>query len=211
MTMIDFSKTRLLVVGDVMLDRYWFGEVSRISPEAPVPVVHVSKEEVRPGGAANVARNIVALGGQVSLLSVVGTDEAGQTLRKLLEETIPAMLEEVGMKSFKMADGSTIEVKPFYSASIKEENRAVAYQWLRDNGYDDIIKNTVSVRFGRNEDKLCENLINLLRQQNYPVEQTEKIEPQTLKAWAKDMVQRGVEIPSETFGLYVGSKATIKS
>ena len=84
--MIDFSKTRLLVVGDVMLDRYWFGEVSRISPEAPVPVVHVSKEEVRPGGAANVARNIVALGGQVSLLSVVGTDEAGQTLRKLLEE-----------------------------------------------------------------------------------------------------------------------------
>ena len=85
-TMIDFSKTRLLVVGDVMLDRYWFGEVSRISPEAPVPVVHVSKEEVRPGGAANVARNIVALGGQVSLLSVVGTDEAGQTLRGLLEE-----------------------------------------------------------------------------------------------------------------------------
>lgn len=86
MTTIDFSKTRLLVVGDVMLDRYWFGEVSRISPEAPVPVVHVNKEEVRPGGAANVARNIVALGGHVSLLSVVGTDEAGQTLRKLLEE-----------------------------------------------------------------------------------------------------------------------------
>ncbi len=86
MTTIDFSKTRLLVVGDVMLDRYWFGEVSRISPEAPVPVVHVNKEEVRPGGAANVARNIVALGGKVSLLSVVGTDEAGQTLRALLEE-----------------------------------------------------------------------------------------------------------------------------
>jgi len=86
MSVIDFSKTRLLVVGDVMLDRYWFGEVSRISPEAPVPVVHVHKEEVRPGGAANVARNIVALGGKVSLLSVVGTDEAGQTLRGLLEE-----------------------------------------------------------------------------------------------------------------------------
>lgn len=77
---------KILVVGDVMLDRYWVGEVSRISPEAPVPVVHVNKEEVRPGGAANVARNIVALGGQVSLLSVVGTDEAGQKLRKLLEE-----------------------------------------------------------------------------------------------------------------------------
>lgn len=85
MTAIDFSKVRLLVVGDVMLDRYWFGEVSRISPESPVPVVHMHKEEVRPGGAANVARNIAALGGNVSLLSVVGSDEAGQTLRGLLE------------------------------------------------------------------------------------------------------------------------------
>lgn len=82
----NFSEHKVLVVGDVMLDRYWFGEVSRISPEAPVPVVHVHKEEARPGGAANVARNIVALGGQVSLLSVVGTDEAGQTLRGLLED-----------------------------------------------------------------------------------------------------------------------------
>lgn len=82
----NFSKARLLVVGDVMLDRYWFGDVSRISPEAPVPIVHVKREEIRPGGAANVARNIVALGGRVSLLSVVGTDEAGLTLRKLLED-----------------------------------------------------------------------------------------------------------------------------
>lgn len=131
--------------------------------------------------------------------------------RKLLEETIPAMLQELGMKKFTMADGSTIEIKPFYGASIKEENRAVAYEWLRKNGYDDIIKNTVSVRFGRNEDKLCETLINMLREQSYPVEQTEKIEPQTLKAWAKEMVERGVEFPTETFGLFTGHKATIKS
>jgi hypothetical protein len=131
--------------------------------------------------------------------------------RKLLEESIPAMLQELGMKKFTMADGSTIEIKPFYGASIKEENRAVAYEWLRKNGYDDIIKNTVSVRFGRNEDKLCEDLINQLREQNYPVEQTEKIEPQTLKAWAKEMVERGVEFPTETFGLFTGHKATIKS
>jgi rfaE bifunctional protein kinase chain/domain len=73
------------VVGDVMLDRYWFGEVSRISPEAPVPVVHVGKTEERPGGAANVARNAAALGAQVALLSVAGTDEAGDCLARLLE------------------------------------------------------------------------------------------------------------------------------
>jgi rfaE bifunctional protein kinase chain/domain len=69
-----------------MLDRYWFGEVSRISPEAPVPVVHVKKTEERPGGAANVARNIASLGGQATLLSVVGDDEPGRTLATLLEQ-----------------------------------------------------------------------------------------------------------------------------
>ncbi len=77
---------RLLVVGDVMLDRYWFGEVSRISPEAPVPVVKVERLEERLGGAANVARNAVALGARTALLSVVGDDEAGRSLSRLLEE-----------------------------------------------------------------------------------------------------------------------------
>lgn len=89
----DFSRARLLVVGDVMLDRYWFGDVSRISPEAPVPVVKVERSEERPGGAANVARNAAALGVQVTLLSVVGDDEAGAALRRLVtEEGVTASL-----------------------------------------------------------------------------------------------------------------------
>jgi rfaE bifunctional protein kinase chain/domain len=75
---------RVLVVGDVMLDRYWFGDVERISPEAPVPVVRIMRSEERPGGAANVARNAAALGAPVTLLSVTGADEAGTTLEKLL-------------------------------------------------------------------------------------------------------------------------------
>lgn len=78
------KQVRLLVVGDVMLDRYWFGEVSRISPEAPVPVVKVERSEERLGGAANVARNAAALGAKTGLLSVVGDDEAGRTLQKML-------------------------------------------------------------------------------------------------------------------------------
>lgn len=80
------TQVRLLVVGDVMLDRYWFGEVSRISPEAPVPVVKVQRMEERLGGAANVARNAASLGAVSALLSVVGDDEAGRTLGRLLEE-----------------------------------------------------------------------------------------------------------------------------
>jgi len=78
------SAARILVVGDVMLDRYWFGEVSRISPEAPVPVVLVGAQEERPGGAANVARNCAALGARVQLLSVIGRDESGKRLAQLV-------------------------------------------------------------------------------------------------------------------------------
>ena len=95
LTLPDTSKARILVVGDVMLDRYWFGEVSRISPEAPVPVVKVERTEERPGGAANVARNCAALGAKVTLLSVVGADEAGQSLARLMAaEGIETSLHE---------------------------------------------------------------------------------------------------------------------
>ena len=86
MVLPDLSAVRLLIVGDVMLDRYWFGDVSRISPEAPVPVVRVERCEERPGGAANVARNAAALGARVSLLSLVGRDEAGESLARLVRD-----------------------------------------------------------------------------------------------------------------------------
>lgn len=78
------AAARVLVVGDVMLDRYWFGDVERISPEAPVPVARIQKTDERAGGAANVACNIAALGGQAHLLAVVGDDEAGSALERLL-------------------------------------------------------------------------------------------------------------------------------
>ncbi len=81
----DTSKARVLVVGDVMLDRYWFGEVSRISPEAPVPVVLIDHEDERLGGAANVAWNCKELNARIRLLSVVGRDEPGERLEKLLK------------------------------------------------------------------------------------------------------------------------------
>jgi rfaE bifunctional protein kinase chain/domain len=82
----DTAKARVLVVGDVMLDRYWFGDVVRISPEAPVPVVLVKREDYRLGGAANVAWNCKELGARTRLLSVVGRDEPGQKLAALLRQ-----------------------------------------------------------------------------------------------------------------------------
>jgi len=83
---LDTAAARVLVVGDVMLDRYWFGEVSRISPEAPVPVVLIADEDQRLGGAANVAWNCKELGARTRLLSVVGRDEPGRALEKLLQK-----------------------------------------------------------------------------------------------------------------------------
>lgn len=97
MDIAAMRRARILVVGDVMLDRYWFGEVSRISPEAPVPIVKVERTEERPGGAANVARNAASLGAQVSLLSVIGDDEAGARLERLVRaERIRASLHRDG-------------------------------------------------------------------------------------------------------------------
>ncbi len=94
-------KARVLVVGDAMLDRYWIGEVERISPEAPVPIVKIDHEEERAGGAANVARNAAALGAQVTLLSVVGADEPGARLEALLkrERVRPRLHHERGLKT----------------------------------------------------------------------------------------------------------------
>ena len=96
--------TRVLVVGDVMLDRYWFGDVSRISPEAPVPVARINKMEERAGGAANVARNIASLGGKATILSVVGDDEAATALERL-------MLDDGIRANFKRDAGISTTIK----------------------------------------------------------------------------------------------------
>jgi rfaE bifunctional protein kinase chain/domain len=97
----SFKNARVLVVGDAMLDRYWIGEVERISPEAPVPIVKIDREEERAGGAANVARNAAALGAQVTLLSVVGADEPGARLEALLkrERVRPRLHHDRGIKT----------------------------------------------------------------------------------------------------------------
>ena len=84
--LLDFSQSRVLTFGDVMLDRYWHGGTSRISPEAPVPVVKVEAEEGRPGGAGNVALNIAALGGKATLVGLAGQDEPGDILERQLTE-----------------------------------------------------------------------------------------------------------------------------
>ena len=89
----DLSKTKVLVIGDVMLDRYWHGDTNRISPEAPVPVVNIQNTEERPGGAANVALNIASLGAGATLVGIIGDDESGRLLKhKLTEQNVNCAL-----------------------------------------------------------------------------------------------------------------------
>ena len=137
--------------------------------------------------------------------------ERKEQYRKLTEEAMPEAMAGLNMKRFDMEDGSQVTLKPFYSASISEARKAEAYAWLRSHGFDDIIKNTVSVRFGKGEDELCSRLLDLLREQRFPAEQAEKIEPMTLKAWVKEQVERGNAFPADLFGAYIGQKVTIKS
>jgi D-beta-D-heptose 7-phosphate kinase/D-beta-D-heptose 1-phosphate adenosyltransferase len=93
--LLDFTNTRVLVVGDLMLDRYWYGNCHRISPEAPVPIVRVTQEEYRAGGAANVAVNIASLNGQTRLLGIIGADESGKILQRLLHQhSVESLLQQ---------------------------------------------------------------------------------------------------------------------
>ena len=137
--------------------------------------------------------------------------EKKEALKDILENRIPDALHEIGMKGFDMKDGSSVEIKQFYSASIPADRKGEAYEWLRSNGYDDIIKNTVSVQFGRGEDDEAGKLIDVVRQQGLIPDQSEKIEPMTLKAFVREMTEKGVALPQDLFNPYIGWKASIKT
>ena len=127
-----FAQAKVLVVGDVMLDRYWFGDVSRISPEAPVPVAKIARIDQRAGGAANVARNIASLGGKVGLLSVTGDDEAADAL--------DALMVQDGVSSYLMRDkqiATTVKLRALPATSslsdLTLKNRLIVRCWNKSS------------------------------------------------------------------------------
>ena len=125
-------------------------------------------------------------------------------------EVIPTMLSEMGLSQLKLADGSAVDVKPFYSASISAQNKDKAYQWLRNNGLGDIIKNEISVSFGRNEDNKAANYAELAKSNGFQPTQKLKVEPMTLKALVRERIEAGKEMPTEIFGVFSENKTTIK-
>jgi len=158
---------------------------------------------------AALARTIRDKEAKISDLEQMLKDEK-KALIKLTDEEMPSMLAEIGMASFALDDGSTVEVKQTYGASILVEKRPEAYEWLRDNGYDDIIKNTVACQFGRGEDDQASAFAAFAQQQGYVPDQKTEVHPQTLRAFVKERCEAGEEFPMELFGAWVGQRAVIK-
>ncbi len=125
-------------------------------------------------------------------------------------EIIPTMLSEMGLSFLKLADGSSIEVKTNYSATITQANKEAAFNWLRQNGLGDIIKNEISVSFGRNEDNKAADYAELAKGQGLQPTQKLKVEPMTLKALVRERIEAGQEMPTEIFGVFSENKTTIK-
>jgi len=136
--------------------------------------------------------------------------ESKKELLRLTDEELPASMAEMGLASFTLDDGSTIDVKPTYGASILVANREKAYDWLRDHGYDDIIKNNVAVSFGRGEDDMAGAFKALAEKEGYSAQQDTSIHSQTLRAFVRERIEAGDEFPMDLFGAYVGQRAVIK-
>ena len=133
-----------------------------------------------------------------------------EKLLKLTDQEMPSLMAEMGISSLTLEDGAVVKVTQTYGASILVENRPKAYDWLRDHGYDDIIKNTVSCQFGRGEDDRAKEFAEFAAKSGFAPDQKTEIHPQTLRAFVKERVENGDEFPMELFGAYVGQRATIK-
>jgi len=124
-------------------------------------------------------------------------------------EIIPTMMTEMNIKTMKLADGSAIEVKPIYGASIPKDKQEEAFNWLRKEGLGDLIKNEITVSFGRNEDNKAAQYAVLAQGQGYQPTQKLKVEPMTLKALVRERIESGKDMPSDLFNVFAGNRTKI--
>ena len=162
--------------------------------------------------------NAKALSDQVTKLQSL-EDEIDEQEKKLKElkrnqellsgEVIPTMMTEMNISTLKLADGSAVEVKPVYGASIPAAKKEDAFNWLRKNGLGDLIKNEITVAFGRNVDNKAMAYANLAQGQGYEPIQKLKVEPMTLKAMVRERLESGQEMPSDLFNVFAGNRTKI--
>jgi phage terminase small subunit len=128
---------------------------------------------------------------------------------KIGSEIIPNLLAEQGLASLKLADGSSIDIKKSYNCTIKKDQLESAFEWLRNNGLGDIIKNEVAVQFGKGEDNKAEQLLGLAVREGYEPSQKQKVEPMTLKALFRERIEAGLDMPSQFFHTFVKDQTKI--
>ena len=124
-------------------------------------------------------------------------------------EVIPTMMQEMNISTLKLADGSAVEVKPIYGASIPKDKQEGAFKWLRDNGLGDLIKNQIIVAFGRNEDNKAMAYATLAQGQGYEPVQKLNVDPMPLKAFVRERLESGKEMPTELFNVFAGNQTKI--
>ena len=128
----------------------------------------------------------------------------------LSEQTIPNLMQQAGLSLLKLADGSSVEVKPFYSARIPASRSDEAFNWLRENGHGDLIKNQVSLEFGMKQDNEAKSIIEELKAKGLPVKQKTTVHPSSLRGFVREQIQDlGKDVPAELFGTYVANKTKI--
>ena len=133
-----------------------------------------------------------------------------EELRLVQEQELPDALSEVGLTQIVLSSGEKISLSEFYSAHISKANQQQAYQWLIENGHEGIIKNEVSLKFNRGESQIVDETVLALKSRGLSPEVKQSIHPSTLKAFVKEQLTTGNDIPTEPFGIYIGTKANIK-
>jgi len=136
-----------------------------------------------------------------------------EKLRRVQEQDLPEAMDAVGMTKFSMEDGTTITVKPFYAASIPEDRKDEAFEWLKDNDFDGMIKADVKISFGKGEFEIAKSFIEFIRGFNEKAidpEYKENVHWQTLRAWVKEQIEGGKPMPLDMFGVFIGRKADLK-
>ena len=128
----------------------------------------------------------------------------------LSEQTIPNLMQQAGLSMLKLADGSSVEVKPFYSARIPASKSEEAFNWLRENGHGDLIKNQVSLEFGMKQDNEAKSLVEELKQKGLTVQQKTSVHPSSLRGFVREQIQDlGKDVPADLFGTYIANKTKI--
>jgi len=164
------------------------------------------------GGLQSVAKLAESIIAQDNLVNTLTEDlkKAKARLLKLTDEELPAAMQELNVAQFTLGDGSKVSLKATYGARISEENRASAFEWLRQRNEADIIKNTVSVRFNREQDNEAQAFVEDLLKRKLEPEQKSEVHPGTLRSWVKGRIEEGKELDMNLFGVWVGQRAEIK-